>query len=128
MVSSEAFRWRAPEDGEKSIWRSTATTSERKRVHGMLLGTGVSVSWDDEAPWFESTIDDVIYNVDIMSFVAAHPRQAHTYRDFSPSRRPTQVRTMAPTAPYRARAISFCGSQMSPWVPTKASPISGAST
>lgn len=57
--SMAAMRWRDPKDTTRSLWQTDADGS---------------VTWDDEAPWFEMTIEETVYNVDVSQYIPAPGR------------------------------------------------------
>jgi hypothetical protein len=57
IAAMEALRWRNPGDTAKSRWKTAATN-----------GLG-QVTWNDEAPWFEMKVEQVLLNVDVSQYV-----------------------------------------------------------
>lgn len=57
MTGLEALRWRDRKDSAKSVWRTAAR------------GAWSNVAWNDEAPWFEMVIDEVVTNVDVSAYI-----------------------------------------------------------
>ncbi|MDF2630640.1 MAG: hypothetical protein K0R39_4471 [Symbiobacteriaceae bacterium] len=57
VAAMEALRWRNPGDTEKSRWRTDARDGKGQ------------VTWNDEAPWFDMQVDQVLYNVDVSQYI-----------------------------------------------------------
>lgn len=74
ITAMECQRWRDPSYSAKSTWRTTSVPADKQLFGGMRLDAAGVVAWNDEAPWFERTTDEVLYNVDIMPFIQANQR------------------------------------------------------
>lgn len=68
LQSLKAMRWKAPTSPAKLGWR--IDLSNWQRHAGMLVPTGWALTWADEnGPWFEARITEVVYNVDVGEYI-----------------------------------------------------------
>lgn len=56
VAAMEALRWRNPDDTAKSRWKTAASGGVGK------------VTWNDEAPWFDMQVEQVLLNVDVSQY------------------------------------------------------------
>jgi hypothetical protein len=64
----EALRYKEAVDTEKTLWQLDTLAWEE--FHGLLIPSRSSVTWADEGgPWLVIDVEDVIYNVDIQTYI-----------------------------------------------------------
>jgi hypothetical protein len=64
----EAMRWKKPEDTAKTPWRGEVRNWQR--VDGQWSAGTLAVTWlDDGTPWAVFTIDDLVHNVDVSTYI-----------------------------------------------------------
>lgn len=70
LLYMEAMRWKDIARPDKVLWRCEALDWER--YHGILIPSRMSAKWqDDKEPWLMMTLEEVVYNVDVTSYIRA---------------------------------------------------------
>lgn len=66
----EAMRWKEAASETKTRWLLDPLSW--KRVDGVLLLSGFSITWEDDGkPWFVAELDEIVYNVDVREYIRA---------------------------------------------------------
>lgn len=70
IQSMEAMRWKAPSSEAKTGWHLEPLAWGT--VNGLLLPTAFGVTWaDEEGPWLQGSVQEIIYNVDVQVYIRA---------------------------------------------------------